>query len=167
MSTALDLSNISATDDGGNYDCIVLNDAGFGVQSATLYVNIRIIEQPMSQQGVMGDNVTLTCRAESYPFPTYQWEKFNHTSQLFEPLSGENNTNLVLTNMARSDFGLYRCSVSAPIINNQVNSSVAELTCKLLYKHAAFIYSVHYYYLYLCSLPQNSCSFHCRKSSIY
>lgn len=149
MTQLLQISSINATRDGGVYDCLVMNEAGYEVKSATLYVRILIVEQPKSQRGAAGDNITLTCRAESFPHPEYTWEKFSHDSQQYDLLLQETSTNLVLTNTQDSDFGLYRCVVTAPIINNQVTSSVASLTCKNEPIIVQFLIATVCYHLYV------------------
>ena len=106
---------VDASQHGGAvFDCVaIISDDAFS-KTVTLQVAPAIVEHPMDQRVSPGDNVTLTCRAESYPQPTYQWEKRNTTSSSFEELPGETNTSLQFTEIQGSQFGVYRCVATAP-----------------------------------------------------
>ena len=108
---------------GGQYTCVVFNDAGHGNDTVTLYVSPRILTQPEDQFVQNGDEVTLTCIADSFPAPTYQWEQQNMSDSIFESLSGETNTTLVFKSIKHEEYGRYRCAVTTLIINERVNSS--------------------------------------------
>ena len=77
----LTISSINATQDGGMYTCVVVNQAGQDSANVTLYVRPLIVEQPQDQFTRQGDSVTLSCRADSFPSPLYQWEKYKKTLQ--------------------------------------------------------------------------------------
>ena len=83
---------------------------------------------PTDQRVSPGDNVTLTCRAESYPAPMYQWEKFNTSTQSFEQVIGQTTNELQFTNIQGSEFGVYRCVATAPMISQSAYSNNATLT---------------------------------------
>ena len=108
---------------GGQYTCVVFNDAGYGNDTVTLYVSPRILTQPEDQFVQNGDNVTFTCIADSFPAPTYQWERLNTSDSIFESLPGETNTTLVFEPIEHEDFGRYKCVVTTPITDEHVNSS--------------------------------------------
>ena len=84
MDETLTISTINATEDGGSYECVVINDAGFGVATANLYVRPIIVEDPVDMEPSTGDNITLSCRAESFPYPEYRWEMMNPDTNMFE-----------------------------------------------------------------------------------
>ena len=127
----LSLSSVNAIQDGGGYICVAINEAGTGSSSiANLYVRPEITTQPINQYVRPRDNVTLTCIADSFPAPTYQWERVNRATEEFEDLSGETNTTYTINDVEHEDFGIYRCVVTTPTIDEVVNSSVALITGK-------------------------------------
>ena len=122
---------ITASEHGGNvYDCVAINSQGsFAATVMLLQVAPAFVQQPVDHGGLeVGDNVTLTCRAESHPPPMYQWERFNDTSQSFVQLAGETGTILQLMNVTVSDFGMYRCVVTAPEILVTIVSNTATIS---------------------------------------
>ena len=127
------LTDITAPANGGTYDCIVINDAGFGHNSGTLYVLPTIVQDPMDTLARAGDVITLTCLAESFPYPTYQWQMMNRISGFYDNITGETEASLTPFAAAFSSFGRYRCVASNVIdgIERTVSSSSALLTGKL------------------------------------
>ena len=108
---------------------MVINDAGFSVVRSTLYVNPMIVEHPMDQVAIsVGVTVTFRCRAESFPYPQYQWQKYNTTNEMFEDISGADQPDYEIGSVTYSDHGYYRCKVTAPVINETVYSNNATLT---------------------------------------
>ena len=128
MDTTLNISTITATEDGGSYECVVINDAGFDVATGNLYVRPNFVEHPMDMEPSTGDNITLTCRAESFPSPQYRWEMMNRTTNMFEPVTGATSNVLELNSIEFSNFGMYRCCATAPLINEEMCSNNATVT---------------------------------------
>ena len=121
--------SVDATQHGGAvYDCVALTNEGSFSASVSLRVAPGFEVHPTDQRVSPGDNVTLTCRAESYPAPTYQWEKFNTSTQSFEQLMGQTTNQLQFTNIQGSEFGVYRCVATAPMISQPAYSNNATLT---------------------------------------
>ena len=130
--TILFFESINATFNGGSYECVVINEAGLGRYDTTLYVRPVITEQPMDVVTEVNSTVTLTCIADSFPAPEYQWEMMNRTSREFEPIDGETNTTLVFDYIDYYDFGTYRCVVSVSLINSTITSDNVIITGKTL-----------------------------------
>ena len=128
--TILFIESINATLNGGSYECVVINEAGLGRDDTTLYVRPVITQQPMDVETEANDIVTLTCIADSFPAPEYQWEMMNRTSGEFEPIDGETNTTLVFDYIDYEDYGTYRCEVTTPTINETITSEEAVITGK-------------------------------------
>ena len=124
----LNISSINATVDGGHYMCVVVNQAGQENASVTLYVRPLNVEQPRNQLTSQGSTTTLSCRADSFPSPQYEWEKLNTTSQEFELLTGEFGRTLELDPVKFDDFGVYRCVATVPVIDDEAISSNATVT---------------------------------------
>ena len=110
--STLTISSINATQNGGGYICVVVNEAGGAFDSiATLYVSPEIIAQPQSIQTTFGKTVTLTCLADSFPPPIYTWKKLNTTIEKFEIFPGPDSSMLTFTSINLDDIGVYRCIV--------------------------------------------------------
>ncbi len=107
---------------GGNYSCVVFNDAGYDYDTVTLYVSPIILTQPTDQFVQNGDGVTLTCEADSFPSPEYQWEKLNGT-YYFHPIYWETQPTLEFNPFYFDDADIYRCIVTTPIINERLFSN--------------------------------------------
>ncbi len=90
-----------------------------------------ILTQPTDQIVQNGDEVTLTCEADSFPEPEYQWEKLNIELAMFESILDETNNTLVFDTIEHTDIGSYRCVVTTPIIDEQLTSNEAIVLSKL------------------------------------
>ena len=60
MSSRLEFSNIQA-DNGGMYTCVVINEAGFGTMSASVYVNPNITDHTDEMFLSPGQRLELSC----------------------------------------------------------------------------------------------------------
>ena len=69
MDETLTISTINATEDGGSYECVVINDAGFGVAIANLYVRPIIVEDPVDMEPSTGDNYHSELSSRELPLP--------------------------------------------------------------------------------------------------
>ena len=123
---SLELQNVNASH-GGSYICLVINDAGFGLASTTVYIRPYFIVQPAENVFAKNlDLVTLTCGAESFPEPTFQWEKIN-SSGYFQEIPGEINSTLVFSSVGYDDFGNYRCVVRTSVLDITLISNTSTL----------------------------------------
>ena len=142
--TILFIESINATLDGGSYECVVINEAGLGRNDTTLYVRPVITEQPTDVETEVDNIVILTCIADSFPAPEYQWEMMNRTSGDFEPIDGETDTTLVFDYIDYEDYGRYQCIVTTSIINITVTSNEVTVTGELLIIPFYFMMSLLY-----------------------
>ena len=128
MERILTIYNITAPEDGGTYDCLVLNEAGFGYSSGVLYLPPEFVVHPEDVLASEGDAFNLTCLAESFPYPSYQWQMMNRTTMEYVDIPGENNTYLEFPSVTANDFGRYRCvainTINGIVMNGTSNSSV-------------------------------------------
>ena len=123
---SLELRNVNASH-GGSYICVVINDAGFGLANTIVYIRTYFIEQPAENIFAKNlDPVTLTCGAESFPEPTFQWEKLN-SSGYFQELPGETNSTLVFSSVGYNDFGNYQCVVRTAVLDITLISNTSTL----------------------------------------
>ncbi|XP_019857978.1 PREDICTED: hemicentin-1-like, partial [Amphimedon queenslandica] len=114
--------------DGGYYTCIVVNEAGYDTDNVTLYVSPVITLNPVDQYAHPGDTVIISCMADSYPPPTYQWQVLNTDTNMYQDINGETMTSYTIENIDYDQFGMYRCAVTTPIINQRIYSQPALIT---------------------------------------
>ena len=122
--SALILSSVNASH-GGPYSCFLSNTAGTEAVGTDVFISPYFIEQlPAITRAAMGENVTLDCNAESYPSPTFHWEK-NNDQGSYTTLPGETSRYLELTSVTVDVFGDYRCIAS--IQGSTATSNVATV----------------------------------------
>ena len=127
----LDIVDIDAMEHGGQYDCIVRNNAGFGRATAILYVEPYFTLQPVDIFANYRETVSFTCMAESFPYPSYQWQRLQG-SRYIDIL---NKTDMTLTIDVDDDSdGVYRCVAMSLILGNtfSIISNEAILHGKLI-----------------------------------
>ena len=126
------ISSVNATQDGGSYTCYALNSAGFHSNVTVLYVRPVIAEGPLEQYVNKGDSVRLSCRADSFPVPNYQWEYMNRTTGTFEALECQTSSVLIFTSIEFDQYGRYRCVATANGIAENATSTSALITGKYI-----------------------------------
>lgn len=98
ISVAASLSQVVSIAAGGLHSVAILNDG-----------SPFIFAQPMSRSLYTGANTRLRIAAMGAPLLTYQWQ-FNGTD-----IAGATDTQLILTNIALSASGTYKCAVQNPL----------------------------------------------------
>ena len=91
------------------------------------------------------DNITLTCTASGTPPPSVSWVKVS---------SGErvNGSELVFTNINRSEAGEYRCEASNECGNASESASI-DVQCKFIMKYFKLVkYIIMYGHLGECTV---------------
>ncbi|GLH07003.1 Mucosa-associated lymphoid tissue lymphoma translocation protein 1-like protein [Gryllus bimaculatus] len=107
----------------GEYKCLVYQDCSDGhYQEYSVPVNVMMLpeppviqEQPESKTVNIGEEVIISCKAVSYPPPTYEWMRDNTV------LVDQNGPVLKIPHASLSHSGIYKCSVS-----NGYNVKVTE-----------------------------------------
>ena len=80
---------------------------------------------PIANEAVIeGKNVTLSCNASGFPVPTVYWVKTSNGDRF-------NVTELVFTNISRSDAGEYTCVASNPC-NTSTELAEVDVLCKFI-----------------------------------
>ena len=130
--SSLNISYVNATRDGGDYLCYVINGAGVEMNRTTLFVRPTITEHPVNVYTNVNETVSLSCRADSYPTPNYQWEMMNRSTGQYELIANETNNTLTLDSIMFNEYGRYRCVATANGIEGNTTSTSALVTGKLL-----------------------------------
>ena len=120
--SVLSISNVNATDDGGEYRCVVSNGAGNDSDNATLNVRPVIIVQPIETLLTSnGSSEQLMCIADAFPSPEYRWEKIIDDSIV---VVSDTNT-LYFSPVMFGDEGAYQCvAMSLGVEVNSTSSTV-------------------------------------------
>ena len=114
------IDSVNATENGGTYACVVVNVAGFDSDEVELLVQPTITRQPLSVLTFVGENISLSCEADSFPPPSYSW--FRQTEEGVVVIVNEDPPRLTLNNSSRdlffygveySDAGFYFCRASS------------------------------------------------------
>ena len=122
----LEIDNVTAAS-GGEYVCFVINDAGIGFSTSSLFVVPYITEDPMDAEVYLFDELTLSCNAESFPEPTFQWQKLNDENEP-EDLPEENSTFLIFNSTLVSHGGVYRCAATNIINETEYTAFTSKAT---------------------------------------
>ena len=123
-SQILEILDIDASD-GGEYDCIVSNEAGIGRATAILYVVPYFTLEPADTAVSNGESATLTCMAESFPYPTYKWQKLQ--GSMFMDMPDETDTTLTV-NVGNNSCEVYRCVAMSLILGSVLSINSNEAT---------------------------------------
>ena len=129
---SLTKTNVTASD-GGMYTCTVSNRAGNESTTSVLNVHPYIVSQPEPDVRVSNQtNVNLSCVAQSFPPPSYVWERLNSTSGKFDTVS---NDQVFEFTALFGDEGVYRCVASNTVdmTDYTVESDNATLTSEYMY----------------------------------
>ena len=124
--STLQLTDISAPDDGGVYTCVAINAAGSGSASLILSISPVITLQPADVNAVSGQVVNITCNAAAFPEPVYNWVRDG--GDIPVNTTGSNSSTLIFKPVAFGDQGVYSCNATSSGIT--VSSSPATLTSK-------------------------------------
>ena len=127
--TSFSIYNINATEDGGEYFCIVLNEAGLDSNNTLLLVRPVITIQPQEILTDPNANVSLNCLADSFPPPYYRW-MYTPTGGVSEFVDGANESTLTFPSIDYEEFGSYVCIAFADGIQENATSDVAVVTGK-------------------------------------
>ena len=98
--------------DGGDYTCEITNEAGSVDATATLYIIPLIVTQPMDVLTRVRVVEELSCIAEGFPEPVYQWQKQNTSTGLYVNIQNANDPVLDFSPVSFGDEGAYQCVAS-------------------------------------------------------
>lgn len=110
-SETLTLNSVEASD-GGQYTCVVSNTAGNDSDSVSVYISPYFITEPQDIGEFNGSPVSLTCMAESFPAPEYQWAREDGTD-IRDQVVGTNSTTLSFGPVLFGDEGSYYCNATS------------------------------------------------------
>ena len=125
------LDDITPSDNGGYYECIVTNAAGNGSDSATVLFSPVITVHPVHEIASNGsDSISFNCSATGYPQPSIQWLRQDHESLPSSSYVSDYVDTSILTIQTPvfGDEGQFYCSAFA--INTSTSSQTAFLYSK-------------------------------------
>ena len=113
--SVLTLMDIDASS-GGDYTCTVSNLAGNESATTTLYVEPYFVTQPVSVETSNNTEVNITCEAEAFPDPQYEWEKSGGAEMVrVGVVSVDSPNTLGFSPVVFGDEGMYTCVASITI----------------------------------------------------
>ncbi len=107
-SEMLTVMNVTAAN-GGAYTCEVANAAGTSNTTASVFISPYFTSQPQAIGADNGTMVTLTCVAEAFPAPEYQWSRVDGEDIRME-VTDQDSTMLVFDPLLFGDEGNYFCT---------------------------------------------------------
>ncbi len=108
-SSTLMLSNVDASD-GGDYTCVVFNSAGNTSATTSVFIMPYFTVQPDDAGSANGSGIILTCQAEAFPSPSYEWIQVG--GSIRSDLSVDSEV-LVFNTLLFGDEGDYVCNVTS------------------------------------------------------
>ena len=131
----LTLSNIDSSA-GGTYHCVVINEAGFDIETASLYITPTIVTHPMSVNA-SGDvsSIIFSCMADSFPDPEYRWERSSTNEGPYTEIANSEGSTYDLGFIFYSTNGFYRCIAYTNVsgVINETASNPAIVSGKINY----------------------------------
>ena len=125
-STELTVANVNASD-GGGYTCVVSNSAGSSTATTSVFIFPYFTSQPQNIELNNGSMTTLSCEAEAFPTPEYQWMRSNG-QRISDDVTGRTTSELNFVQVLFGDEGEYYCNISSRGLHFQ--SETATLTSK-------------------------------------
>lgn len=113
---------------GGIYSCLVSNAAGNDTEDIAVFISPYFITEPESTGGMDGGSANLTCEADAFPAPQYQWGRVNG-QEVSAVAIGINSPMLMFDPLQFGNEGEYYCNVTSG--ESSIRSDVATLACKV------------------------------------
>ncbi|CAG7687954.1 unnamed protein product [Allacma fusca] len=129
-------------DEGGQYRCNAVSEAGSATAIATLVIQYppKVFITPNTSLRVRkGESVRLQCRAEGDPFPSVTWKRLQNTEDDWielpsSALSPPQMPTFEIQNIVKSDEGYYSCVASNDVgVDQEVLQLLVEELSEPLY----------------------------------
>ena len=118
VNSSLIVENVTA-DDGGDYTCIVSNEAGSNNATAELSVSLYVSGPQIGINITNGTMETITCMIEGFSI-NYTWEKMDNGSYS-EVSIGQD---LVFDPVIFGDEGVYRCVARSDVSDDLISDAI-------------------------------------------
>jgi hypothetical protein len=128
--TTLTLNNVSASQNGNEYQAVFSNSVGTATTAvATLTVQYAptVTTSPTSATVTAGQTATFTASASGNPTPTVQWQVSSDGGKTFTTIAGATSTTLTLTSVTAAMNGYEYEAVFTNSVGN-VTTSATTLT---------------------------------------
>ena len=91
----------------------------------------KIKVHPKAETTTEGNNLILFCNATGNPVPTVSWTKDGSPISSNSRISlSDDNKQLTITNVNRTDSGEYRCVASNSLGNDTSSAATVDVLCK-------------------------------------
>ena len=118
----LTLLNLTV-DDGGEYTCQVNTSDGIQTAITSIFISPYFTLKPEETRGTNGTTVVITCEAEGYPDPVYQWNRVDG-KRLSETVKGKDSGMLEFAPVQFGDQSTYTCNVTTGDITIVSNATL-------------------------------------------
>ncbi|GFU50491.1 titin [Nephila pilipes] len=136
ISSILVLNSVTS-DSNGNYTCTAKNNYGTDHHSTSLKVKASPVwrEQPQNITTVIGDTISIHCKALGSPDPHIYWKKHSVSGILMDvnknsSYSNKNSTELKILKVSYDDAGIYECIADngiSPNINSIFSITIRDI----------------------------------------
>ena len=96
---------------GGEYICLVSNTAGNDTDSTYVFIAPYFTTQPMDIAVHIESSGNLSCVAEAFPYPEYQWERVD--GEPIRPDIVTSESTFVISSIMLGDEGDFFCNASS------------------------------------------------------
>ncbi len=140
------------TNDEGQYQCVISNEAGETLSTASevhVYTPLTLTKSPSNVTSYEGneDDALFVCTTTGYPTPLYHWY-FSHDQNNWELIESSSNE-YVVYKPTKASIGWYKCQASIfeqtveseSAFLNVIGASISKISYRVSFNMA--IYSIH------------------------
>ena len=153
----LNLTSVTAAEDGGIYSCFVSNRAGNDSYNTSLFISPMITSHPSDVNTTNGTiSLSFSCTATAFPESQFMW--FRERLPLPVRATGGNTATLEISPVLFRDEGKYYCTAKSNLLTAESNrATLYSEFFILLFSNNIGGYMAHLTYNLLCSFSIGEC----------